>query len=90
MDTKPALESLSKKQLVKAINMYPGDKVTTRPKKSVLQDVLRQRIQERLNADALERKTRPMPPVETKQDKAVWWAIVIAILGFGAWFLFFL
>ena len=40
------MKKLSKHELVKLINALPGDKVTTRPKKSVLEEIYRERMEE--------------------------------------------
>ena len=40
------MKPMTKKQLVKLINAYPGDPVTTRPKKSVLEEILRERVED--------------------------------------------
>ena len=46
------MKPMTKQQLVKLINAYPGDPVTTRPKKSVLEEILRERIEDARMEDA--------------------------------------
>ena len=46
------MKKLSKQELVDAINALPGDKVTTRPKKSILEEIYQERLEDQAVAAA--------------------------------------
>ena len=72
------LEQYTKVQLAEMINKLPGNKVSDRPKKSILIEIYRERLEEHM--EEMSRKEEVLFPVEPVDEAKVSKGIVLGTL----------